>query len=82
MFSLLNANGINLTQELPVFIYNWWLVPIYTDDKFIPEDIIMQIMHRKMLTILVASALLMMTGCGQKGDLYLPQGNLKVVKVG
>lgn len=42
----------------------------------------MQTHSRQILLALLVGATLMLAGCGQKGDLYLPEGNSSTVVVG
>lgn len=42
----------------------------------------MQTLSRRLVLALVLSAALTVVGCGQKGDLYLPEGNAQAVMAG
>jgi predicted small lipoprotein YifL len=42
----------------------------------------MQTLSRRFLLALLLGSVLTLAGCGQKGDLYLPEGNSQAVLVG
>jgi|GEM_PF-1359048 len=42
----------------------------------------MQTLSRRLALALLLGATVTLAGCGQKGDLYLPEGNLTAVLVG
>jgi predicted small lipoprotein YifL len=42
----------------------------------------MQTLSRRLVLAFILGAMLTVMGCGQKGDLYLPEGNAQAVMAG